>query len=97
MSSASRRVLDWGKIKAILSPEDFKVVSEQRARNTEFTRILSTPVPKIDFEQYKSVLKNQDIVRDIENAVNKYAPKRADVSEVLKSLDAQEKESVSKV
>jgi hypothetical protein len=88
--AARNPALDWNKVKAILSPEDFAVVSQQRARHLELNRILTTPVPKIDFSQYKSILSNQNVVEQVQQALTGFQPVKADSAPVLKSLDEQE-------
>ena len=82
--------LDWAKVKAVLAPQDFTVVSEQRARHMELERILSQPLPKLDFEAYRSLLQNQEVVKQAEQAVHSYRPLKGDVSAVLESLNAQQ-------
>lgn len=91
---ASRTVLDWAKVKAILSPQDFAVVNEQRARHTELTRILATPIPKIDLAQYKAVLENQKVASEVESSLQAFRPAKADPAPVLKSLDDQQVQAV---
>lgn len=89
--------LDWGKVKAVLAPQDFAVVSAQRARHQELSRVLATPLPKVDLEQYKQVLANQEVVAQVEQALAGYKPVTGDVSPVLRSLDEQQAKAVCRV
>jgi hypothetical protein len=91
----ARRTLDWAKVKAILAPQDFNIVSVQRQRHTELTRILATPLPKIDFEHYRSALANKDVVNQTEAALKGFKPSKVDAASVLKSLDEQEAAAVN--
>jgi hypothetical protein len=98
MATAAKRTgrvaLDWAKVKAILSPQDFAVVNEQRARHMELTRILATPIPKIDLAQYKAVLQNQQVVGEVESSLQGFRPVKADPNPILKSLDEQQVQAV---
>lgn len=91
---ASRKVIDWSKVKGILAPQDFALVNEQRARHHELARVLTTQVPKIDFDYYKRVLQNQALVSDVEKSVAAFKPQPADVSDVMASLNEQEQAAV---
>lgn len=83
------KAFDWAKVKAILAPQDFTIVNEQRARHQELSRILATPLPKIDFQQYSQVLSNQDVVKQAEQAVKQFQPTKGEVGTIIQSLDEQ--------
>jgi hypothetical protein len=96
MASALRqaKVIDWSKVKAVLAPQDFVVVSEHRGRSMELARILAAPLPKLDFSQYRNKLANKDLVDQVESYVQGFQPDSVDVSEVVKSLNEQQHTAV---
>ena len=91
-----RKPVDWNKVKSVLVKEDFVAVNEQRARHMELTRILATPIPKLDMSLYKEQLDNQTLVADIESTLKSFKPATADVEPVLKSLREQRLSAVEK-
>lgn len=82
--------LDWSKVKANLAPQDFAIVSEQRSRHAEATRILATPLPKIDLSHYKRVLKNLSLLEQAEAALASFSPVSVNTASILKDLENQE-------
>ncbi|KAI3660759.1 hypothetical protein MP638_001070 [Amoeboaphelidium occidentale] len=86
--------VDISKIKNLISKEDFNLISEQRARATEVTRILSQPLPKIDFNAYKKILVNQSILNQVSEAVSGFKPEKPEIDSVLTSLDEQKVEAL---
>lgn len=95
--SARKAIVDFAKVKSILSPADFALVNEQRARHQELTRIMATAIPKVDIAQYKAVLQNQKVVQDVEAALKSFKPAKANPAPILKSLDEQRVEAVSEM
>lgn len=86
--------VDISKIKNLISKEDFNLISEQRARATEVTRILGQPLPKIDFNAYKKILVNQSILNQVSEAVSGFKPEKPEIDSVLTSLDEQKVEAL---
>jgi hypothetical protein len=91
-----KKIIDFAKAKAILSPQDFVLVSEQRARNSELTKVLTTALPKIDIEHYRSVLSNQKLVAEVEKALKDFKPVKGNTSSALEDLKAQRQVAVIK-
>lgn len=55
---------------------------------------LSTQPTSVDFEHYRSVLKNTKVIDDIEKAVAGFKPVTYDVSKTLKTIDIFEQKAV---
>lgn len=51
--------------------------------------------PQVDFAHYKQVLKNQDVVSQMEKAFSSFKPTDYDLSGQLKAIDAFESKAVS--
>lgn len=55
---------------------------------------LSTQSTTVDFDHYRSILKNQKVIDEIEKAVSSYKPVTYDVSKTLKTIDIFELKAV---
>jgi F-type H+-transporting ATPase subunit d len=91
--------LDWTKVTSSLGLRGQTVSSLQafKKRNEDVRRKvqhLSEQPTTVDFSQYRSVLKNQAIVDEIEKRFNAFKPVTYDVSRQLKAIDAFEAEAV---
>ncbi|KAI3651105.1 hypothetical protein MP228_004586 [Amoeboaphelidium protococcarum] len=94
-----KRALDLGKARAILSQSDFEALSAIRNRQMELERVISTPVPAVDMERYKQLLKSDEgvsVLQSVLKEVGAFQPKKADVSSVLNDLDAQEVDALQR-
>lgn len=68
-----------------------------KKRNDEARRqilSLSAQPTEVDFSHYRSVLKNQAIIDQIEKSVGSYTPVKADVAKQLKSIEAFEAKAI---
>ncbi|KAF4964651.1 hypothetical protein FSARC_7447 [Fusarium sarcochroum] len=91
--------LDWTKVTSSLGLRGQTVASLQafKKRNEDVRRKvqqLQEQPTSVDFSQYRSVLKNQAIVDEIEKRFNAFKPVTYDVSRQLKAIDAFEAEAV---
>ena len=50
---------------------------------------------KIDFENYRKVLKNKKVVADAERAFSRFSPATIDLSDIVKKIEQQETVAVS--
>jgi F-type H+-transporting ATPase subunit d len=69
-----------------------------RKRHADAQRIhgtLSQQPTTVDFEHYRSVLKNQNIVTDAEKLLKEFKPTTYDVSAHVKAIDEFEAKAVS--
>lgn len=87
--------LDWAKIISTLGLTGSTASSLQAFRKRHDDAIkklyeLNSQSTEVDFSQYRSVLKNQKIVDDIEQAFKKFKPVTYDVSKQLKTIEAFE-------
>ncbi|KAI1025939.1 hypothetical protein LB503_006810 [Fusarium chuoi] len=91
--------LDWTKVTSSLGLRGQTVASLQafKKRNEDVRRkvqqLLEQPTT-VDFSQYRSVLKNQAIIDEIEKRFSAFKPVTYDVSRQLKAIDAFEAEAV---
>lgn len=91
--------LDWTKVTSSLGLRGQTVASLQafKKRNEDVRRKvqqLGEQPTTVDFAQYRSVLKNQAIVDEIEKRFKAFTPVSYDVSRQLKAIDAFEAEAV---
>ncbi|SCB65622.1 unnamed protein product [Fusarium graminearum] len=91
--------LDWTKVTSSLGLRGQTVASLQafKKRNEDVRRKvqqLQEQPTTVDFSQYRSVLKNQAIIDEIEKRFNAFKPVTYDVSRQLKAIDAFEAEAV---
>jgi seryl-tRNA synthetase len=57
-------------------------------------QILSEQAQTVDFKHYRSTLKNQDIINDIEKQLNGFQAKKYDVNKQIKAIEAFEAQAV---
>ncbi|KAI1140702.1 ATP synthase subunit D [Hypoxylon sp. FL0543] len=91
--------LDWTKVTSSLGLRGQTVASLQafKQRNENARRkvqALSELPTKVDFAHYRSVLKNQAVVDEIEKRFSAFQPARYDVQRQLKAIEAFEVEAV---
>ncbi|KAK0633105.1 hypothetical protein B0T14DRAFT_533379 [Immersiella caudata] len=91
--------LDWAKVttslglrgQTVASLQAFKKRSEDARRKVQLLSGLPTTV---DFAQYRSVLKNQAIVDEIEKRFTAFKPATYDLNRQLKAIEAFEVEAI---
>jgi len=91
--------IDWTKLTSALSltPQTTSALNSFRKRNVDAhtkRNALKASRTEVDFAHYRSVLKNQAIINDIERAAKEFTPVVYDVSNVLSSIELFEKEAV---
>lgn len=91
--------LDWAKVTSSLGLRGQTVASLQafKSRNENARRkvqLLSEQPTTVDFAHYRSVLKNQAVVDEIEKRFSSFQPAKYDVSRQLKAIEAFEVEAV---
>ncbi|KAK5663180.1 hypothetical protein OQA88_6597 [Cercophora sp. LCS_1] len=91
--------LDWAKVTTSLGLRGQTVASLHafKKRNDDARRklqLLSELPTTVDFAQYRSVLKNQAIVDEIEKRFAAFTPATYDVSRQLKAIEAFEVEAL---
>jgi septation ring formation regulator EzrA len=96
--SAALKV-DWAKVTTSLGLRGQTVASLQafKKRNDDARRklqLLSEQPTTVDFSAYKSTLKNQAVVDEIERRFKEFKPATYDVSRQLKAIEAFEVEAV---
>jgi F-type H+-transporting ATPase subunit d len=91
--------LDWAKVTNSLGLRGQTVASLQafKKRNEDARRrvtMLSEQPQKVDFTHYRSVLKNQAIVDEIEKHFSTFKPVTYDVGRQIKAIEAFEAQAV---
>ncbi|KAL0938031.1 ATP synthase subunit D [Colletotrichum truncatum] len=91
--------LDWAKVTSSLSLRGQTVASLQafKKRNEDARRkvqTLSELPTTVDFAHYRSILKNQAVVNEIEKRFTAFKPATYDVSRQIKAIEAFEVEAV---
>jgi hypothetical protein len=91
--------IDWNKLTSALSltPQTTSSLTSFRKRNVDaHTKLnaLRASRTQIDFSYYRSVLKNQAVVDQIERAAKQFKPATYDVGVILKGIDGFEAEAV---
>lgn len=91
--------IDWNKLTSALSltPQTTSALTSFRKRNVDaHTKLnaLRTSRTEIDFAYYKSTLKNQKVIDQIEKAAREFKPVTYDVGTILKGIEAFEGEAV---
>ncbi|KAK0613090.1 hypothetical protein B0T17DRAFT_542781 [Bombardia bombarda] len=91
--------LDWAKVTTSLGLRGQTVVGLQafKKRNDDARRklqLLSELPTKVDFSEYRGVLKNRAIVDEIEKRFAAFKPATYDLSRQLKAIEAFEVEAV---
>ncbi|KAH8662130.1 hypothetical protein BX600DRAFT_437549 [Xylariales sp. PMI_506] len=96
--SAALKV-DWAKIttslglrgQTVASLQAFKTRNENARRKVQ---LLSEQATTVDFAQYRSVLKNQAVIDEIEKRFKDFKPASYDLARQLKAIEAFEVEAV---
>ena len=91
--------LDWAKVTTSLGLRGQTVAGLQafKKRNDDARRkvqMLSEMPTQVDFSHYRSVLKNQAVVDEIEKRFNAFKPATYDLNRQLKAIEAFEVEAV---
>ncbi|MCJ1308507.1 ATP synthase d subunit [Agyrium rufum] len=91
--------IDWTKITSQLGLKGSTAASLTafKKRNDDAKRklqILSDQPQNIDFSQYRSVLKNQSVIDEIESHFKSFKPVTYDVSRQLKAIETFEAQAV---
>lgn len=91
--------IDWVKVAGSLGLRGQTATSLQafKKRNDDARRkvqVLSETPQEVDFSHYRSILKNQAIVDELENHFKNFKPATYDVSRQLKAIDAFETQAV---
>ncbi|KAL2069164.1 hypothetical protein VTL71DRAFT_15502 [Oculimacula yallundae] len=91
--------LDWAKVTQSLGLRGQTAASLQafKKRNEDARRrvqILSEQPSKVDFAHYKSVLKNQAVIEEIEKHFSTFKPATYDVGRQIKAIEAFEAQAV---
>jgi F-type H+-transporting ATPase subunit d len=91
--------LDWTKIGTQLGLKGNTAAALQsfKKRNDDARRkvtVLSEQAQTVDFQHYRSILKNQAIVDDIEKQFNAFKPQTYDVSRQIKAIEAFEAQAL---
>lgn len=102
MSSVAKSAatkLNWAQVitKLGLTGSTASSLTAFKKRNDEAKKAhqeLSAQSTEVDFEFYKSVLKNQNVVEEVQKAVSSFKPVAYDVSKTLKTIDIFEEKAV---
>jgi F-type H+-transporting ATPase subunit d len=91
--------LDWAKVTTSLGLRGQTVTSLQafKKRNEDARRrvtLLSEQSSKVDFAHYRSILKNQAVVDEIEKHFNSFKPATYDVGRQIKAIEAFEAQAL---
>ncbi|RKF56916.1 ATP synthase subunit d, mitochondrial [Golovinomyces cichoracearum] len=91
--------LDWTQVISSLGLRGQTAAALQafKKRNEDARRrvqLLSEQPQKVDFAHYRSILKNQAVVQEIERQVNSFKPATYDVAKQIKAIEAFEVEAV---
>ncbi|KAJ5612295.1 hypothetical protein N7510_005489 [Penicillium lagena] len=91
--------IDWAKVSTSLGLRGQTATSLQafKKRNDDARRkvqVLSEQPQTVDFAHYRSVLKNQAVIDEIENHFKNFKPATYDVARQLKAIDAFEAQAV---
>lgn len=100
LAKSAANKLDWAKVISSLklTGKTATQLSQFKKRNDEARRRLmelQAQPTTVDFEYYRSVLKNTEIVSKIETYFNSYNPVTVDVSKQLASIKEFESEALS--
>ncbi|CZR51522.1 probable F1Fo-ATP synthase subunit 7, mitochondrial [Phialocephala subalpina] len=91
--------LDWAKVTQSLglrgqtaaSLQSFKKRNEDARRRVQ---VLSEQPSKVDFSHYRSILKNQAVIDEIEKHFSSFKPATYDVARQIKAIEAFEAQAV---
>lgn len=91
--------LNWSKVISSLglTGNTSASLTAFKKRNDEAKKehlALTSEQTTVDFDHYKSVLKNQKVVSEVQQAVNSFTPVTYDVSKTLKTIDIFEQKAV---
>lgn len=91
--------VDWANLgsKLGLRGNTAAALANFKKRNDDARRrvqVLSQEAQTVDFAQYRSILKNQDVINDIEKQFNAFQPKKYDVQRQIKAIEAFEAQAV---
>lgn len=91
--------IDWANLgtKLGLRGSTANALANFKKRNDDARRRvqqLSDLPQTVDFASYRSVLKNQDVIADIEKQVSAFQPKKYDVQRQIKAIEAFEAQAV---
>ena len=91
--------IDWTRLTSALSltPQTTSALTSFRKRNVDaHTKLnhLKTARTEVDLAYYRSTLKNQSVIDQIEKATKEFKPVTYDVSTILKGIDGFEAEAV---
>jgi precorrin isomerase len=91
--------IDWNRLASALSltPQTASALTTFRKRNVDaHTKLnhLRTSRKTVDFAYYRSILKNQSVIDEIEKAAKSFKPVTYDVSTILSGIDKFETEAV---
>ncbi|KAL9110405.1 MAG: hypothetical protein Q9187_008060, partial [Circinaria calcarea] len=96
--SAALKV-DWAKIGSSLGlkGQTASALATFKKRNDDARRkvqVLSDAPQTVNFAQYRSILKNQSVIDDIENHFKSFKPATYDVGRQIKAIEAFETQAV---
>ncbi|CAO2651195.1 Nn.00g094920.m01.CDS01 [Neocucurbitaria sp. VM-36] len=91
--------LDWTKLgtQLGLKGQTAAALTSFKKRNDDARRkltVLSEQPQTVDFSHYRSILKNQAIVDDIEKQFNAFKPQTYDVTRQIKAIEAFESQAI---
>ncbi|CAG8503911.1 14251_t:CDS:1 [Acaulospora morrowiae] len=96
---AAAHSLDWSKLTALgLKRETVLALQAFRKRNEEAKRVLQVLKEQktdIDFNHYRTILKNKGIVEEAEKALKTYKPVKVDLDTQIKIIETFEAKAVS--
>ncbi|CAG8433369.1 1577_t:CDS:2 [Diversispora eburnea] len=105
MAAAARSAIhsiDWPKLTVSLGLQKETILALQafRKRNEEARRALAAlkeQKTQVNFEHYRTILKNKGIVNEAENALNSFKPTKVDLDKQLKIIETFEEKAVKVV
>jgi len=91
--------IDWSKLTVSLGLKKETIAALQafRKRNDEASRVvlaLKEQKTEIDFEHYRSTLKNKGIVNEAEKALSSFKPTKFDLDTQMKIVEIVESKAV---
>ncbi|KAI9143182.1 hypothetical protein BKA69DRAFT_1062753 [Paraphysoderma sedebokerense] len=99
--AAAKKVIDWSNLSVALKlkPETSASLSAFRKRHEELQRTVATlqeARSDIDFNHYRSILKNKKVVDDAEKALKAFAPAKYDLQAQLKVIHSFEAKALDR-
>ncbi|KAG5459226.1 MAG: ATP synthase D chain, mitochondrial [Olpidium bornovanus] len=94
--------VDWQKLLTVVSSINSTTAAQLSAfkkRHDELrrtTKALEDSIPEIDFEYYRRVLKNQDVVKRAESALADFKPVKMALDDQLAVISKFEKKAIEK-